>query len=65
MVARHKEVSERAGDEQAMCILFQPAIAHLGEAEHPLDDADRMFDPRPHFGLGAIFLPLGLIDTPR
>ena len=28
-----------------MSVLRQPAIAHLGEAEHPLDDADRMFDP--------------------
>jgi NADPH:quinone reductase-like Zn-dependent oxidoreductase len=28
--------------------LFEPAIAYLGEAEDPLDDADRMLDFRPH-----------------
>jgi len=45
-----------------MSILVQSAIAHLGEAEHPLDDADRMFDPGPHFRFGAIFRSLDLID---
>jgi hypothetical protein len=29
-----------------MRVLFEPAIAQLGEAEHPLDDPDRMLDPR-------------------
>jgi hypothetical protein len=29
-----------------MSILFETAIAHLGKAEHPLDDPDRVFDPR-------------------
>src|SRR4029077_18284914 len=43
-------------------VFFQPAIAHLGKAEHPLDDPDRMFNPGPHFGLGAVFRPLDLID---
>jgi hypothetical protein len=46
-----------------MSILLQPAIAHLGEAEHPFDDPDRMFDPSPHFGLGTIFCPLDLVDN--
>src|SRR5215471_18335697 len=45
-----------------MGVLLQPAIAHFGKAEHPLDDADRMFNPGPHFGLGTIFRPLDLID---
>src|SRR5689334_24469955 len=44
-----------------MRVLLQPAIAHLGKAEHPLDDPDRMFDPGPHFRLGAVFPPLDLI----
>src|SRR5262249_15524229 len=35
----------------------------LGKAEHPLDDADHVFDPGPHFGLGAVFPPLDLIDN--
>src|SRR6201993_2030318 len=47
-----------------MDVLLQPAIAYLGKAEHPLDDPDRMFDPGPHFGLGAVFPPLDLIDNP-
>src|SRR5215510_6716159 len=63
MAARHEQVGQRAGDKQAMEVLVQPAIARLGEAEHPLDDPDRMFDPGPHFGLGAVFRPLDLIDN--
>src|SRR5436309_10828808 len=46
-----------------MRVLFQPAIAHFGKAEHPLDNPDRMFDPGSHFGLGAVFRPLDLIDN--
>src|ERR1700742_3618987 len=46
-----------------MEVLVQPAIAYLGKAEHPLDDPDRMFDPGPHFELGAVFRPLDLIDN--
>src|SRR2546430_17004974 len=61
MPARHKQIGQRAGHEQAMRVLLQPAIAHLGKAEHPLDDPDRMLDPGPHFGLGTIFRPLDLI----
>ena len=53
MAARHEQIGQRAGHEQAMSVLLQPAIAHLGKAEHPLDDPDRMFDPGPHFGLGT------------
>ena len=49
-----------AGHKQAMSVL-QPAIAHFGEAEHSLDDPDRMFDPGPDLRLGAIFRPLDLI----
>ena len=48
--------------EQAMSVLVEPALAHLGEAEEPLDDADRMFDLGPHFGLGAVFRPLDFVD---
>src|SRR6516225_1851607 len=62
MPACDEQIGQRAGHEQAMSVLLQPAIAHLGEAEHPLDDADRMFDPGPHFGLGTIFRPLDLVD---
>src|SRR5437763_14278691 len=63
MLAYHKQIGQRAGHEQAMGILLQPAIAHLGKAEHPLDHPDRMLDPGPHFRLGAVFRPLDLIDN--
>ena len=47
-----------------MGVLLEPAIAHLGKAEHPLDDPDRMLDPSPHFGFGAVFRTLDLFhDT--
>ena len=62
MAARHEQIGQRAGDEQTMGVFLQPAIAHLGKAEHPLDDPDRMFDPGPHFGLGTIFRALDLIN---
>jgi hypothetical protein len=38
-------------------------MTHLGKAEHPLDNPDRMFDPGPHLGFGAVFGPLDLIDN--
>src|SRR5215468_9686359 len=63
MPARDEQIGQRAGDEQTMEVLVQSAIAHLGKAEHPLDDADHVFDPGPHFGLGAVFPPLDLIDN--
>ena len=44
-----------------MGVLLQTAVAHLGKAEHPLDDPDRMLDPGPHFGFGAVFRSLDLI----
>ena len=62
MAARHEKVCQCAGDKLAEGVLLSPAVAHLGEAEHPLDGSDRMFDPGPHFGLDTIFHPLGLID---
>src|SRR5689334_25061570 len=63
MPAHHEQVGQRAGHQQAMSVLLQPAIAHLGKAEHSLDDPDRMLDSGPHFGLGAVFRPLDLIDN--
>ena len=69
--ARYERIGQRAGYEQAMRDLLQPAIAHLGEAEHPFDDPERMFNSPlsrgqatgPHFGLGAIFRSLDLIHN--
>ena len=62
MPARHEQIGQCAGDKQAMGVLLQSAIAHLGKTKQPLDDADRMFNPGSHFGLGTIFRPLDLID---
>jgi len=63
MVAHDEQIGQRTGHQQAMRVLLQTAIAHLGKAEHPLDDPDHMFNPGPHFGLGAVFRPLDLIDN--
>src|SRR5215813_11133999 len=63
MPACHKQIGEGAGHEQAMSILFEPAIAHLGEAKHSLDDPDRMLDFGPHLRFGAIFRALDLIHN--
>ena len=46
---------------QTVGVLVEPAIAHLGKAEHPLDDRDRLFDPGPDLRLGPIFRPLDLV----
>ena len=46
MAARDEEICQRAAHEQAMGVFLQPAVAHLGEPKHALDDADRMLDPR-------------------
>ena len=51
MPARHEQIGQRAGDDEAMRVLFEPAIAHLGEAKHPLDNPDRMLDFGPHLRL--------------
>src|SRR5690349_2739020 len=44
-----------------MSVLLQTAVAHLGKAEHPLDDPDDMLDPGAHFGVGAVFRSLDVI----
>jgi len=46
MRARHEQIGQCAGHDQAMSVVLEPAITHLGESEHTLDDPDRMFDPR-------------------
>ena len=61
MAARHKQIGERAGHEQAVGVLCEPAIAHLGKAEHPLDDPDRMFDPGAYLRFGPVFRSLDLV----
>src|SRR5215510_14713796 len=61
MPACDKQIGERAGDDEAMSILYELAIAHLGEAEDPFDNPDRMLHFGPHFRFGAVFRPLDLV----
>ena len=48
MPARHKQIGQCAGHDQAMGVLCQSAVAHLNETKHPFDDPDRMLDLGPH-----------------
>jgi hypothetical protein len=64
MPTRHEQIGERAGHDEAMSVLREPAIAHLGEAEDPLDDPDGMLDLGPHLRLGPVFRPVDFVhDT--
>src|SRR5215469_14653374 len=71
MPARHEQIDERAGHEQAMSVLLEPAITRFGETKHSLDDPDRDARPPlsrgqafgPHLRFGAVFRPLGLVDN--
>src|ERR1700712_4915722 len=54
VVAKDKQVGQRAGHEQALCVLLQPAVAHLGEPEHALDHPNGVLNLRPNFRLGAV-----------
>src|SRR5215469_6762997 len=42
-------------------VLRQPAIAHLGKAEHTLDDQKRMLDFGAHLGFRAVLAALHFI----
>ena len=64
MAARHEQIGQRAGHEQAMGILLQPAIAHLGKAKHLFDNPDRVFDPG-ILGLVRFFARSTSSTTPR
>src|SRR5262249_13345628 len=48
------QIGARAGDDEAMSVPSEPAIARLGKAEDPLDGADRMLDlgPQPSIWCG-------------
>jgi hypothetical protein len=45
MLARHKQIGQRADYDQAVGVLRQSAIAHLDKTEHPFDDPDGVFTP--------------------
>jgi hypothetical protein len=42
MPTRAERIGHGVGDEKAMGVLCEPAIAYLGEVQHPLNDPDRM-----------------------
>src|SRR5437660_3836691 len=48
------EIGECGRDFEAMQVLGKTAVAHLLEAEHPLEHPDRVLDLRPHARLGAV-----------
>jgi hypothetical protein len=50
----YKEIGQGAGHDQATLVLLEPAVAHLGEAEHVLDNSDRMLDFGPHLRFAAV-----------
>lgn len=50
MAAGDEQVRQRAGDEEAIGVLRDASVTHLGEAEHALDDADRVLDARTNSG---------------
>ena len=45
VVADDEQIGQRAGDEEAVRVLRDAAVAHLEETEDALDDADRMLNP--------------------
>ena len=55
MAARHEQIGERAGDEQAMRVLVEAAVAHPGETKNPLDDEERVLDLGRTFDLVLFF----------
>ena len=63
-MACDEQIRKAGRHPQAMGVLRQPAIADLGEAEHPLDDADTALDLGTDGGLGAILSPFHRIDNP-
>src|SRR5712691_13434347 len=52
-VSNHIQIRQRTRDEEPVRILRNTAIAHLGEAEDALDDADGVLDPGAH-AIGVI-----------
>src|SRR5688500_9572697 len=56
-----EQIGERAGDEEAMRVLVQAAIAHLLEAEHPLDHPEHVLDFRAYPGLRTVLRPFDLV----
>ena len=56
-----EQIGETAAHPQTVRVLRQPAIAHLGKAEHTLDDQKRMLDFGAHLGFRAVLAALHFI----
>lgn len=60
--AAQVDIGQRQGDEGAIRVLREPAVAHLREVPRPLDHGEYMFDARPNLRLVAALAALHLID---
>jgi hypothetical protein len=52
--SNHKQIGQCGRDLESMQVLRQTSVAHLLEAEDPLDDANNMLDFGTHSRLGAV-----------
>ena len=57
--ANQIQIGQRTGYEQAIGILHQPAVAHLGKSEDALDDQERMLNFGTYPRLRGVLRPLG------
>ncbi|KXK54720.1 MAG: hypothetical protein UZ07_CHB004002496, partial [Chlorobi bacterium OLB7] len=60
----HEEIGQGGHHEQAVAVLRQTSISHLGKAEHALDDEEGMLDLGPHLRLATVLLALPLGQRP-
>ncbi len=56
--SHHEQIGQRTGDEQPVGVLGDAAVAHLGEAEEPLDHQKRMLALGAHLRFVSILRPL-------
>ncbi len=56
--SHHEQIGQRTGDEQPVGILGDAAVAHLDEAEEPLDHQKRMLALGAHLRFVSILRPL-------
>jgi hypothetical protein len=61
--AQHENIGEGAGDEQAIGVFIEAAIAHFGQAEDTLDDTEGMLDFSAHFGFWRVLCFFHFINT--
>ncbi len=54
MPSCHEDIGQRTGHEQAIRVLCDATVAHLGEAEHALHYADRVLDARAYPGARTV-----------